>query len=95
MGLTPHADMDTLRVHLVGLDHHLTVILASVHLLHVAQLQCPIVLKGSLPVVEGKQCRVFVPLYGVVGITNNAAVNKGVPSSNRCDVFHWTNAGAA
>ncbi len=44
--------MDALGVHLVRLDHHLAVILASVHLLHVGQLQRAVVLKCSLPVVE-------------------------------------------
>lgn len=52
MGLTSHTHVDTLGVHLVGLDHHLAVILASIHLLHVGQLQSAVVLKCSLSVVE-------------------------------------------
>lgn len=95
MELTSHTDMNTLRVHLVGLDHHLAVIFASIHLLHVAQLQCAVVLERSLSVVEWEKCRVFVPLNGVVRVANHPAVNKSIPSSNRCDVLHWTNAGTA
>lgn len=86
--------MDTLGVHLVGLNHHLTGVFASIHLLHVAQLQRPVVLKSSLSVVEGQQGGVLVPLYGVVGVSDHTAVNEGIPSSYGRDVFHWTNAGA-
>ncbi len=95
MGLTSHTNMDALGIHLVGLDHHLAVILAGVHLLHVGQLQRAIVFECSLSVVEWQQCRVFVPFYGVVRVANHTAVNESVPSGNRCDVFHWTNAGTA
>lgn len=95
MGLTSHTNVDTLGVHLVGLDHHLAVVLASIHLLHVAELQCAIVLKGSLSMVEWEQCRVLVPLYGIVRVAYHTAVNEGIPSCNRCDVFHWTDAGTA
>lgn len=87
--------MDALGVHLVGLDHHLAVVLPSVHLLDVGQLQRAVVFKRSLPVVEGEQRGVFVPFYGVVRVTNDTAVNKGVPPGDGCDVFHWTDAGAA
>lgn len=53
-GLTSDTDMDTLGVHLVGLDHHLAGVLASIHLLHVGQLQRAVVLERSLPVVKGQ-----------------------------------------
>lgn len=83
--------MDTLGVHLVGLHHHLAVILASVHLLHVAQLQRAVVLERSLSVIERQQCRVFVPLDGVVRVADHAAVDERVPPGDRRDVFHRTN----
>lgn len=95
MSLTSHTNMDALAVHLVGLDHHLAVVFASVHLLHVGQLQGAVVLKGSLPMIEWEQSRVLVPLYGVVGVTNHTAMNKSVTSSDCGDVFHWANAGTA
>lgn len=93
--LTSDTDMDALGVHLVWLNHHFAVILSSIHLLHVAQFQCAVVLKSSLSVVERQQSRVLVPFYGIVRVANNTAVNKGIPSSYCCDVFHWTNAGTA
>lgn len=93
--LTSHTNVDALGVHLVGLNHHLTGVLASIHLLHVAQLQRAVVLEGPLSVVEGQQCRVLVPLYGVVGVSDHTAVHEGIPPSYSRDVFHWTDAGAA
>lgn len=95
MRLTSHSDVDALGVHLVGLHHHLAVILAGVHLLHVGQLQRAVVLKGSLPMVEREQRRVLVPLYGVIRVANHTAVYEGISSGNSCDVFHWSNAGTA
>lgn len=87
--------MHALGVHLVGLDHHLAVVLAGVHLLHIAQLQRAVVLECPLPVVEGQQRRVLVPLYRVVGVTDHPAVDESVPPGDRCDVLHGTDAGAA
>lgn len=88
--LTSNSQMNTLGVHLVGLHHDLAVVLSSVNLLHVGELERAVVLKGPLPVVEWEQSRVLVPLNGVIRITDYTAVNEGITSCNGCDVFQWT-----
>lgn len=94
-GPTSDSDVDALRVHLVGLHHHLAVVLASVHLLHVAQFERAVVLEGPLAVVEGQQRRVLVPFDGVVGVADHPAVDEGVPPGDGRDVLHGTDVGAA
>ena len=89
------ADVDTLGVHLVGLHHHLAVVLPLVHLLDVGQLQRAVVLKRPLSMVERQQGRVLVPLDGVVRVANHAAVHIGVPPGNSREVFHWSDASTA
>lgn len=88
-------DVDALGVHLVGLHHHFAVVLAGVHLLHVGQLQRAVVLERPLPVVEGQQRRVLVPLDGVVRVADDPAVDEGVPPGDGGDVLHGADTGTA
>lgn len=77
-----------LRIH-----QDVTGVLARIRVLHIRQLQCAVVLKGTLAMVKRKQVQIFVPLDGVVGVANDAAVNEHVSPRDGSEVFHWADTG--
>lgn len=91
--LTFHCHVHALAGGQLGLDQDIAGVLALVHLLlHVRELQRPVVLERHLAMVEGEQVGVLVPLDGVVGVPDHPAVDVGVPPSDGCDVLHGPNA---
>lgn len=87
--------VDTLADGQLGLDEDAAQVLPFIHaLLHVSQLEGP-VLKHHLAVVVRQQQGVLVPLDGVVGVTDDPAVDEGVPPGNCCDVPHCPDAGGS
>lgn len=87
-------EMDALIGLLVRFDQYPAIVLSLVQLLHIRQLQSAVVLEGPLPVVEGEQVGVLIPLDGIIRVANNATVDVRVPPCDGRDVFHWTDAGS-
>lgn len=91
---TFHSDVDALVFKDLWLYENMAGILPLIQLLlHIQQLQCTVVFKRSLPVVEWKQVGVLVPFDGVVRVTNNMAVDVRVSSGYGCEVFHGSDIG--
>lgn len=87
--------MDALADGKLRLNENAAQVLALIHaLLHIRQLEGP-VLKHHLAVVIWEQQGVLVPLDGVVGVTNDPAVDKCVPPGDCCDVPHCPDAGGS
>lgn len=77
----------------LGVHQNVTRILALIRVLHIRQLQCAVVLKGTLAMVKREEVGIFVPLDGVVGVANDAAVNEHVPPRDGSEVSHWADTG--
>lgn len=91
---TFHSNIDALVCGELRLHQHIAGVFSFVHiLLDVKQLQRAIVFEGSLSVVVRQQIGVFVPLDGIVRVTNDTTVDVHVPPSDGSEVFHWSDAG--
>ncbi len=95
-----HLDRSTFHCHMdapvnlfLWIHQHVACVLPLVRVLHIGQLQCAVVLKGTLAMVKREQVGILIPLNRVVRVTNDATVNVCVPSSDGSDIFHWSNTG--
>lgn len=94
-GPTFDGHVDALADGKLWLDENTAQVLPLIHaLLHICQLESP-VLKHHLAVVIRQQQGILVPLDGVVGVTNDPAVDECVPPGDRCDVPHCPDAGGS
>lgn len=91
---TFHSHIDALVCGKLRLHQHVAGVFPLVHvLLHIKQLERAVVLKGSLAMVVRQQIGVLVPLYGVVRVANDTAVNIHVSPSDGSEVLHRSDAG--
>lgn len=75
------------------MDEHTALVRPLIHaLLHIAQLQSP-VLVHHLTMVVWQRHSVFIPLDGVIGVTNHTTVNESVATGHGCDVPHGPDTG--
>ncbi len=95
-----HLDSSTFHCHMdapvnlfLWIHQHIACVLPLVQVLHIGQLQCAVVLKGTLAMVKREQVGILIPLNRVVRVTNDATVNVRVPSSDGSNIFHWSNTG--